>query len=153
MPVDPQSESGPRSTVREEEATEGMPAGESTSQSLSVENHAKDDPEHIATSGNIHPKFVKALSQVPYSPLFGVLWPNIIEQASFETRDLFRKVNTHFQKLCHPYRRSDRAKRVSLFPDFTVHDVHSLCFISFQRITPGTTEIVRQEKASRLSLI
>jgi len=78
----------------------------------STEPHANGgDPEQIAPWANLHPKLVEALSQVPYSPLFGVLWPMIIEQANFETRDLLRDVNSYFKGLCHPYRRSDRAKR------------------------------------------
>jgi hypothetical protein len=64
------------------------------------------------SSGGLHPKLVAALSQIPYSAHFGVFWPIIVEQASYDTREVLRNVNTYFKKLCYPYRRSDRAKRV-----------------------------------------
>ena len=61
---------------------------------------------------------------VPYSPLFGVLWPIIVDQASYDTRLQLREINDYFHGLCEPYRRSDRAKdvrpgllKVLLFPN------------------------------------
>jgi hypothetical protein len=87
----------------------------------STETYANGgNPEEIAPSGNLHPKLVEALSQVPYSPLFGILWPLIVEQASFETRDQLRNVNDYFGALCHPSRRSDRAKHVRRISQFTL---------------------------------
>src|SRR6266545_1130672 len=113
--------------------TEGE-SSPSNSQRVSNDTHANGgDPEQIDPSGNLHPKLVKALSQVPYSPLFGILWPIIIEQASFETRDLLREVNAYFEAMCHPYRRSDRAKDVR-FPNFT------MSLLNFQRVMPHITE-------------
>jgi len=108
----------------------------SNSQPVSTETHANGgDPKQIALSGRL----VEALSQVPYSPLFGILWPIIVEQASFETRDLLRKVNPYFKVLCHPYRRSDRAKSVRLFPNF--HGVTP--YTNFQRLMSRISEIPR----------
>ena len=49
---------------------------------------------------------------VPYSPLFGVLWPIIVDQASYDTRIQLREINDYFYRLCYSYRRSDRAKHV-----------------------------------------
>lgn len=77
--------------------------------SLSISQPSEGDPEQIAT---FHPRLVKTLSEVPYSPLFGALWPIIIDQANFDTRDVLRKVNSYFERLCKPYRDSDLAKRV-----------------------------------------
>jgi hypothetical protein len=59
-----------------------------------------------------HPQLIQALSMVPYSPLFGVLWPIIVDQASYDTRFQLRKINDYFARLCHPHRRSDWAKEV-----------------------------------------
>jgi hypothetical protein len=96
--------------------------------------------EEIAPSENLHPKLVKALSQVPYSPLFGVLWPPIVEQASFETRDQLRNVSDYFEALCHPYRRSDRAKSVRCIPQFTP----SLLILISRLTPPSIMEIARK---------
>jgi hypothetical protein len=77
------------------------------------------DPENLDHDGvqsegnvNLHPRLVEALSEVPYSALYGILWPTIVEQASFETRQQLSEVNDYFEKLCHPYRLSDCAKTV-----------------------------------------
>ena len=59
-----------------------------------------------------HPELIRALSMVPYSPLFGVLWPTIVDQALYETRLQLCNVNGYFRDLCRPHRLSDRAKRV-----------------------------------------
>ena len=85
-----------------------------------TENANGGNPKELAPSGNLHPKLVKALSQVPYSPLFGVLWPLIVEQASFEIRNQLRYLNDYFEALCHPYRRSDRAKSVRHISQFNM---------------------------------
>jgi len=58
-----------------------------------------------------HPKLIQALSMVPYSPLFGVLWPIIVNQASYDTRLMLKKVNDYFAGLCRPHRRSDLTKK------------------------------------------
>jgi hypothetical protein len=89
----------------------------------STETHANGgNPNETAPSlaGNLHPKLAKALSQVPYSPLFGILWPLIVEQASFEMRDQLRYVNDYFEALCHRHSRSDRAKSVRHISQFTL---------------------------------
>jgi hypothetical protein len=65
-----------------------------------------------SSQGELHPRLVKALSQEPYSALFGILWPTIVKQASYDTRKKLTKVSEYFHKLCRPFRRSDRAKRV-----------------------------------------
>lgn len=120
-------------------------AEESGSQLVSHANGG--DPEQTSSSGNFHPRLVEALSQVPYSPLFGILWPIIIEQASFETRDILREVNPYFEALCHPYRRSDRAKSVRQIPQ--LHDVTPYAY--FHSLMSRITEIARAETVSHLS--
>jgi hypothetical protein len=59
-----------------------------------------------------HPELRKALSMVPYSPLFGILWPIIVDQASYETRLELRWINDYFYGLCESHRLSDEAKSV-----------------------------------------
>lgn len=48
------------------------------------------------------------------SGLYGVLWPIIAKQASWNDRRTLRNVNHYFIGFCHDRRRSDRAKSVSL---------------------------------------
>ena len=121
-------------------------SGEESSPSNSVQPTKGEDPKQIALS---HPKLVAALSRSPYSPLFGILWPIIIEQASFDTRDILRDVDPYFEKLCRPHRDSDLAKQVRCMPfqNFTVSNSLSKSFIS--RIT----EILSEEKDSHMFLI
>jgi hypothetical protein len=59
-----------------------------------------------------HPELIQALSMVPYSPLFGVLWPIIVDHASYDTRLMLSKVNNYFAGLCRPHRDSDWVKKV-----------------------------------------
>ena len=61
-----------------------------------------------------HPELRKALSMVPYSPLFGILWPIIVDQASYETRFQLRNINSYFHGLCKPHTVSDEAKLVCI---------------------------------------
>jgi hypothetical protein len=77
-----------------------------------------ENPKEIVLSGNLHPKLVEALSQVPYSPLFGILWPLIVENASFETRNQLREVSHYFEALCRPHTLSDDAKSVRHIPHY-----------------------------------
>jgi hypothetical protein len=95
---------------------------------------------------NLHPRLVEALSKVPYSALYGILWPTIVEQASFETRLQLREVNDYFENLCHPYRRSDRAKSVCRILPF-------LQFHWLTKVVASPTchimEISNKEKMSR----
>ena|SRR5258708_4015334 len=79
---------------------------------LSVEEPSSQPGEGDSELATSHPRLLKALSEVPYSPLFGVLWPIIIEQANFDTREVLCKVNPYFERLCKPYRDSDLAKLV-----------------------------------------
>ena len=82
-----------------------------------------------------HPELQKALSMVPYSPLFGVLWPIIVDQASYETRSQLCDVNDYFSGLCEPHRLSDEAKLVRF----------SYYFMSTLVLTNGNKGIPRSE--------
>jgi hypothetical protein len=96
-----------------------------------------------------HPKLIQALSMVPHSPLFGVLWPIIIDQASYDTRLLLSKVNDYFAGLCRPHEASDWAKKVRpptwlKVPRFANGQYYrGICII---------TEIATRDQTSHLSL-
>jgi hypothetical protein len=79
-----------------------------------IEHPSQPDsgPQLKDSSGDLHPKLVASLSQVPYSALYGILWPIIVKQASYDTRDILRDVNEYFKSLCYPHEYSDLAKKV-----------------------------------------
>jgi hypothetical protein len=93
---------------------EGDVEGESSKKlgAADISGGTDSGPHDSTVSGDIHPRIVEALSLVPYSALYGILWPIIINQASYDTRRILRDVSEYFKKLCHPHRRSDRAKKV-----------------------------------------
>ncbi len=125
--------SGLRKVVYSKHPAKCLESGEDDTDNATPPKHHSnsngEDREQISPpSGNIHPRLVKALSQIPYSPLFGVLWPIIVEQATFETRIQLREVNTYFKGLCRPSRRSDQAKSIRQL---------SRCFTSYTYFPKG----------------
>ena len=96
-----------------------------------------------------HPELRKALSMVPYSPLFGILWPIIVDQASYETRLELRWINDYFNGLCAHHRLSDEAKLVRILLLLHCYKQHIAYERQYKRITLSSS---RECHTSRLSL-